>query len=100
MTARHRQQWRVWVVTVPGITEVEVLWVFVSRFMPCDRCGESVDRADSVPHECAPERVAAFQLFAMRDDVDELEERFVAYLQTAHGRFETWLAARHVRRAG
>lgn len=73
--------------------------MFVSRFMPCDRCGESLDLADQVPHECAPDRVVDFQMFALRDDVAELESRFAGWLHTAHGRFEVWLAARHVRRS-
>jgi hypothetical protein len=86
------------VVGAPGITQVEVLSVFVSRFMPCDRCGESVDLSRAVPHECAPDRVLDFQLFALRAEIAGLEGRFRHYLRTPHGRFETWLAARQVRR--
>jgi len=72
--------------------------VYVSRFMPCDRCGESLDCAEQVPHECSPERVVDFQMFALRDEVALLEARFAEFLHTAQGRFEAWLAARRVRR--
>jgi hypothetical protein len=87
------------VVVRSGIPEEEVLSVYVSRFMPCDRCGVSLDSAEQVPHECAPDRVADFRMFALREEVGQLEDRFADYLGTAHGRFEAWLAARHVRRA-
>jgi len=73
--------------------------VFVSRFMPCGRCGESLDLAEAVPHECAPARVVDFQMFALRDDVAAFETRFEAWLQSPSGRFEAWLAGRHVRRS-
>lgn len=73
--------------------------MFVSRFMPCDHCGESLDCAVPAPHECSPDRVADFRMFALREEVDQLEQRFEAYLHSAHGRFEVWLAARHVRRS-
>jgi hypothetical protein len=71
--------------------------VFVSRYMPCEDCGESLDRTESVAHECAPERLADFQLFTMRDELMDLERRYHNYLQSPHGRFEVWLAARDVR---
>lgn len=74
--------------------------MFVSRFMPCDGCGESLDMTDPVPHECAPERRAEFQMFALRDEVADFPARFDGYLQTPYGQFEVWLAARQVRRAG
>ena len=71
--------------------------VFRSRYMPCDECGASVDRLGRGLHECAPERLADFQLFGLRDDVAQLEARMRRYLATASGRFESWLAARQVR---
>jgi hypothetical protein len=74
--------------------------VFWSRYMPCERCGASVDAASSAPHECAPERAADFQMFALRDDVADFEPAYRAYLGSRDGRFETWLAAQQVRGAG
>ena len=70
--------------------------MFVSRYMPCDDCGESLDRTASVAHVCAPERLADFQLFTMRDDIAAFESRYHTYLRSPHGQFEVWLAARHV----
>ena len=71
--------------------------MFRSRYMPCHECGASVDRDDVARHECSPERLADYQMFGLRDDVAQLETRMHRYLATASGRFESWLAARHVR---
>jgi hypothetical protein len=71
--------------------------VFGSRFMPCHECGASVDRTDLPLHECSPNRWADYQMFGLRDEVAQLEAGVRHYLTTAHGRFESWLAARHVR---
>ncbi|WP_157559018.1 hypothetical protein [Nocardioides sp. Soil774] len=49
-------------------------------------------------HECAPERLADYEMFGLRHEVAQLEAEVRRYLATAAGRFETWLAARHVRR--
>ena len=72
--------------------------MFVSRYMPCEDCGESVDRTAAVGHQCAPERLADFQKFTLREDIADFEGRFRGYLRSPHGRFEVWLAARHVHR--
>jgi hypothetical protein len=72
--------------------------VFVSRYMPCEGCGESMDRTASVGHECAPERLADFHMFAMRDHIADFEDTYQEFLRSPHGRFELWLAARHVHR--
>jgi hypothetical protein len=71
--------------------------VFASRYLPCESCGESVDRTSSGPHECTPERLADFQMFALRDEIASFEARYQSYLRSAHGKFELWLAARQVR---
>jgi hypothetical protein len=71
--------------------------MFGSRFMPCPQCGGSVDRTVPGRHECSPERRADYQVFGLRDEVAELEAGVRHYLATATGRFESWLAARHVR---
>jgi hypothetical protein len=57
-----------------------------------------VDLSRAVPHECAPDRVLDFQFFALREEIAGFEGRFRDYLRSPHGRFEAWLAARHVRR--
>jgi hypothetical protein len=71
--------------------------MFRSRFMPCPECGASVDRTALGPHECSAERRADYQAFGLRDEVAQLEAGVRRYLATASGRFESWLAARHVR---
>jgi len=72
--------------------------VFVSRYMPCECCGESLDRTAAVAHACAPERLADFQMFTLRGDIADFEGRYHHYIRSPHGRFEVWLAARHVNR--
>ena len=73
--------------------------MFSSRFMPCSDCGESVERNAAGEHRCRPERIAQYQAFEMGDDIATFEERMGDFLRTATGRFEVWLAARHVRRS-
>jgi hypothetical protein len=70
--------------------------MFGSRFMPCRECGASVD--GNLPlHECSPARRVDYQMFGLRDEVAHLEIGIHQYLETAPGRFESWLAARQVR---
>jgi hypothetical protein len=76
----------------------EVPTVFVSRYMPCELCGESVDRTAPQTHQCSPDRRAAFPMWAMRDEIDDFEDRYRSYLDTRQGEFDVWLAAREVRR--
>lgn len=71
--------------------------MFRSRFMPCEECGGSVDRASLSIHHCAPDRRADFEMFGLRDEIGQLEAGIRRHLATATGRFETWLAARQVR---
>ncbi len=72
--------------------------MFGSRFMPCHDCGASVDRHDTSEHVCDPEHLVAFVLFALRADVERLEESVTAYLDSPTGRFEVWRARRKVQR--
>ena len=72
--------------------------MFGSRFMPCHDCGASVDRHDPAEHLCDPEHLVDFLLFALRSDVERLEESVTAYLDSPTGRFEVWRARRKVQR--
>jgi hypothetical protein len=72
--------------------------VFLSRHMPCEDCGASVERASAESHVCDPERLLDFQMFKMRDRIVRFDEVFREYLDGNLGRFEVWLAARDVRR--
>lgn len=71
--------------------------MFSSPYMPCAECGESVQRSAAAAHRCDRERLVEYQMFALRDDIAEFEPRMQQYLQSASGRFETWLAARQIR---
>ena len=74
--------------------------MFVSRYLPCDHCGASVERVEADGHRCDPERLLDFRMFALREEVSTFQSRFEAFLDTAEGRFHRWLAARDVRAAG
>lgn len=71
--------------------------MFTSRFMPCPECGASVERTAEAGHACSRERKADYQMFGLREEISLLDAGVRRYLTTAPGRFESWLAARHVR---
>jgi hypothetical protein len=74
--------------------------MFPSRYMPCPDCGASLDRHDGA-HECERECWLEFQLFQLRDEVDELEAELAEYLASPRGRFELYYAERErARRRG
>lgn len=73
--------------------------MFLSRHMPCEECGESVERTTADSHICNPERLLDYKMFRMRDEIGRFEARFHEHLNGSQGRFETWLAARDVRRS-
>ena len=63
--------------------------MFPSRYMPCPHCGASL------------ERWLEFQLFQLRDEVDEFEAELAEYLASPPGRFELYYAERgRARRRG
>lgn len=72
--------------------------MFWSRYLPCPACGESVDQTAGGGHTCDPERRADFVMFTLRDDIAAFEDNLRSFLNEPHGRFESWLAARQVRR--
>ena len=59
--------------------------MFHSRYMPCPDCGASLERHDDA-HECEHERRLEFQLFQLRNEVDELEAQLAEYLASPRGR--------------
>jgi hypothetical protein len=67
--------------------------MFPSRYMPCPDCGASLERRDHA-HECERERWLEFQLFQLRDEIDELEAGLTDYLTSPRGRFELYYAER------
>lgn len=74
--------------------------MFLSRHMPCEDCGVSVERATAESHVCDPARLLDFQMFKMRDKILRFDDILREYLDGNQGKFEVWLAARDVRRAG
>lgn len=74
--------------------------MFLSRHMPCEECGVSIERATAEMHVCDPGRLLDFQMFKLRDRILRFDEILREYLDCNEGRFEVWLAAREVRRAG
>ncbi len=71
--------------------------MFPSRYMPCPDCGASLERNDDA-HECERERRLEFQLFQLRDQIDEVEAEVAEYLASPQGRFELYYAERDRRR--
>lgn len=70
--------------------------MFSSRFMPCAECGDSVERTTESDHSCQPARLVDYRMFQLRHGVAEFEPQLHGFLASPPGRFETWLAARHV----
>jgi hypothetical protein len=65
-----------------------------SSYMPCTECGTSVAAAERDEHVCDPERLLDYRMFQLRDEVAGFYDRLREYLDSAHGRFEQWLAER------
>lgn len=72
--------------------------MFSSRFMPCAECGDSVERSIAVDHRCNPDRVTDYRMFELRPQVADFDRQLRSFLASSRGRFETWLAAREVKR--
>jgi hypothetical protein len=73
--------------------------VFASRYMPCRRCGASLERSERVAHECSVERLLDYWMFAIRDEVTSFPDILHQYLDSPSGRFEAWEAARQIRQS-
>jgi hypothetical protein len=91
--------------------------MFTPRFMPCPECGASVDFAYAEQHVCSQSKPQAVHPLVQEDDgaapapsagpapseavtSADVEAELQRYLETAAGRFESWLAALQVRAAG
>ena len=68
--------------------------MFLSRFMPCEECGDSVERSIDWAHRCDPNRVVDYRMFELRHQVADFEPQLHRFLSSPRGRFEMWLAAR------
>jgi hypothetical protein len=63
------------------------------KHMPCPECGESVAREERDTHDCDDERWLDYQMFQLREEVENLDGSVASYFDSAAGRFEVWYAA-------
>jgi hypothetical protein len=73
--------------------------VFWSHFIPCADCGEAIERSAAGSHDCDPQRRVEFTLAAMHHRIGTFDSDLEEFLVSNEGRFESWLAAREVRRS-
>jgi hypothetical protein len=64
------------------------------RFMPCVRCGASVETRLVDEHACDEERRLDYLLFQHRYELVRFESELAAWLESPDGRFELFYAAR------
>jgi hypothetical protein len=64
------------------------------HYLPCSECGVSIPAAEAEQHVCDESRKLDFELVKLRGLIDAFETEFAQYLDTARGRFETWIAER------
>ena len=69
-----------------------------SRNTPCAQCGASVVRTSTDEHVCDPRRRVEFQVLAMTAAISSFDNDLQVWLAGREGRFESYLAARDVRR--
>jgi hypothetical protein len=67
---------------------------FESPHMPCSECGASVARASHAEHVCDPERLLDYRVFQLSGEIAAFDAQLLAYLDSPHGRFAAFLAAR------
>lgn len=65
--------------------------------MPCSECGASVARATRAAHVCDRERLLDHRIFQLSDAIAAFDTQLGAYLDSPHGRFAAYLAARERR---
>jgi hypothetical protein len=56
-----------------------------------------VARGEDDQHRCEPERLLDYRMFGLRDEIAAFEARLLAFLDSPHGQFQRWLAARAIR---
>jgi hypothetical protein len=64
------------------------------RFMPCERCGVSVDARLADEHTCDEERRLDYRLFQLRDEIARFDAELEGWLESPAGRFERFYARR------
>ena len=71
--------------------------MFASRYMPCERCGASLELAEREIHECSVERLLDYRMFLLRQEMSVFEEGWTRFLDSPRGRFDVWSASQQVR---
>jgi hypothetical protein len=64
------------------------------RFMPCVRCGATVDTRLVDEHACDEEQRLDYLLFGVRDEVARFDAELGGWLESPAGRFERFYAQR------
>jgi hypothetical protein len=64
------------------------------HYLPCHECGASVGRGEAASHVCELERRLDYLLLRLSSELARFEEELALYLESPHGRFEVWYAAR------
>jgi hypothetical protein len=70
------------------------------RFMPCVRCGASVETRLADEHACDEERRLDYVLFEGREEIARFDADLGGWLKSPAGRFEQFYARRARRYSG
>jgi len=62
--------------------------------LTCPECGASVPLGGVDAHVCDEQRKLDHRLLQVRDEVDAFDTQLSAWLASARGRFEVWIAER------
>jgi hypothetical protein len=63
-----------------------------SRFMPCERCGASVDTQLNDVHVCEEQRRLDYLLFQLREEIARFDAELHDWLESPAGNFEMFYA--------
>lgn len=71
--------------------------MFEPRWVACPQCRRTYDRMSAEKHVCRPWGPADILLEELRAGIESFDEDLGRYLESTHGRLETWAASRRVR---
>ena len=71
--------------------------MFLSPFVPCPTCGDTVRSDKAEEHDCDPQQVLSYRMFLLREEIAAFDRQFRRYTDTNPGRFAVWDAARQGR---
>ena len=64
------------------------------RYTPCLQCGALVELGATDEHVCDAQRIVDFRVFQLRGEIAAFDAQLASWLETARGRFATWIAER------